>query len=80
MNNFKQGRPSSSDRTHIVLTIAKAYERALDVFETPENATIWLTTPNYAFGFRRPIDMLSSPADAEEVFCTMGRIQHGVYS
>jgi len=64
----------------MVLTIAKAYERALDVFETPEYAIIWLTTPNYALGFKRPIDMLSSPADSEEVFCTMGRIQHGVFS
>ena len=72
--------PTPMDRVRAVHSIAKAYERALEVFTTPERAVIWLTTPCYVLDFGRPIDMLSSETGVRKVFCILGRIQHGVYS
>lgn len=57
----------------------KVYERAEEVTESPENARLWLKTPNYAFRFKRPIDYLSSLTGSLELLDELGRLQHGVF-
>jgi putative toxin-antitoxin system antitoxin component (TIGR02293 family) len=57
----------------------KVYERAEEVMESPENARLWLKTPNYAFRFKRPLDYLSSLTGSLEVLDELGRLQHGVF-
>jgi putative toxin-antitoxin system antitoxin component (TIGR02293 family) len=62
-----------------ILMVGKVYERVVEVMESPENALLWLKTPNYAFRFNRPLDYLSSFAGAQEVLDELGRLQHGVF-
>lgn len=57
----------------------KVYERAEEVMESPENARLWLKTPNYAFRFKRPLDYLSSLTGSLELLDELGRLQHGVF-
>jgi len=57
----------------------KVYERAEEVMESPENARLWLKTPNYAFRFKRPLDFLSSFTGSLELLDELGRVQHGVF-
>jgi putative toxin-antitoxin system antitoxin component (TIGR02293 family) len=57
----------------------KVYERAEEVTESPENARLWLKTPNYAFRFKRPLDYLSSLTGSLELLDELGRLQHGVF-
>lgn len=65
-----------SDHIYIAWTV---YERAEEVMESPENARLWLKTPNYAFRFKRPLDYLSSLTGSLEVLDELGRLQHGVF-
>jgi putative toxin-antitoxin system antitoxin component (TIGR02293 family) len=65
--------------TDHILMVGKVYERAIEVLESPENALLWLKTPNYAFRYRRPIDYLSSFAGSQETLDELGRIQHGIF-
>jgi putative toxin-antitoxin system antitoxin component (TIGR02293 family) len=68
--------PHLSDHIYIAW---KVFERAEEVTESPENARLWLKTPNYAFRFKRPIDYLSSLTGSLELLDELGRLQHGVF-
>ncbi|HTP66967.1 MAG TPA: antitoxin Xre/MbcA/ParS toxin-binding domain-containing protein [Geobacteraceae bacterium] len=57
----------------------KVYERAAEVMESPENARLWLKTPNYTFRFKRPLEYLSSLTGSLELLDELGRLQHGVF-
>ncbi|WP_298438929.1 antitoxin Xre/MbcA/ParS toxin-binding domain-containing protein [Geobacter sp.] len=62
-----------------ILMLGQVYERAVEVLESPENALLWLKTPNYAFRFKAPLDYLSSFTGAQEVLDELGRLQYGVF-
>lgn len=62
-----------------VLMVGQVYERAVEVMESPENALVWLKSPNYAFRFKTPLEYLSSFAGVQEVLDELGRLQHGVF-
>jgi putative toxin-antitoxin system antitoxin component (TIGR02293 family) len=55
------------------------YQRAAEVMESPEAVRLWLETPNYGLGIRRPIDLIDS-GEGGQVLDLLGRIQHGVFS
>jgi len=55
------------------------YQRAAEVMESSEAVRLWLETPNYGLGFRRPIDLIDS-GEGDQVLDLLGRIQHGVFS
>jgi len=57
----------------------KVFERAAEVMESPDNARLWLKTPNYAFRFKRPLEYLSSLTGSLELLDELGRLQHGVF-
>ncbi len=68
--------PHLSDHIYVA---RKVFARAAEVMESPENARLWLKTPNYAFRFKRPLDYLSSLTGSLELLDELGRLQHGVF-
>jgi hypothetical protein len=60
--------------------IDRVFSRAAEVMESQENAITWLTTSNYAFAGKRPIDLLFSTSGALSVLDELGRLQHGLPS
>jgi predicted HTH domain antitoxin len=54
--------------------------RAIEVFETRENALQWLNSPIPALGGQVPADLLKTPEGTKLVLAVLIRIEYGVYS
>jgi putative toxin-antitoxin system antitoxin component (TIGR02293 family) len=66
-----------SDR---VLRFARLMGKAIEVFETKENARKWLGSPQTGLGGAVPLDYAETEVGAREVEDLLGRIEYGVYS
>ncbi|GFM88310.1 antitoxin [Pseudomonas cichorii] len=72
----RQFNAEESDR---LFRLAAIYKAALDLFEDDIEATRrWLTKPVYGMGQRRPLEMLTTSAEAQAVLDLIGRLEHGV--
>lgn len=60
--------------------VARLFERAVDVFGSPEAARAWLTQPQYVFGGEVPLRFADTDPGALEVERALGRIEHGVFA
>ena len=69
--------PGESDR---LVRFAKLMGKAIEVFETTENARRWLTSPQIGLGGAVPLDYAETEVGAREVEDLLGRIEYGVYS
>jgi putative toxin-antitoxin system antitoxin component (TIGR02293 family) len=69
--------PEESDR---VIRFARLMGRAVTVFETEENARLWLSSPQVGLGGAIPLDYAGTEIGAREVEDLLGRIEYGVYS
>jgi putative toxin-antitoxin system antitoxin component (TIGR02293 family) len=58
--------------------VDRVFARAEEVLGSREYARAWLMGPSYAFGARRPVDLLCSTSGAQEVLDELGRLQHGI--
>jgi len=54
--------------------------RAIEVFETRENALKWLNTPIPALGGQVSADLIKTPEGTQLVLNILIRIYYGVYS
>jgi len=74
-----QGRlgREESDR---VLRYARLMGKAVEVFESEENARRWLTSAQFGLGGAVPLDYAETEVGAREIEDLLGRIEHGVYS
>lgn len=70
-------RPDESER---VLRIARLFDMASDVLETPERARTWMQTPLPTLGQKTPLEYADTEPGAREVENVLGRIAHGVFS
>lgn len=68
---------AESDR---VVRFARLMGKAIDVFETQENAQQWLKAPQIGLGGAVPFDFAETEIGAREVEDLLGRIEYGVYS
>jgi putative toxin-antitoxin system antitoxin component (TIGR02293 family) len=54
---------------------------AIELFEGDiESAETWLNTERKSFKNRKPIQMIRSDAEYQEVIDFIGRLEHGVFS
>jgi len=74
-----QGRlgREESDR---VLRYARLMGKAVEVFESEEDARRWLTSAQFGLGGAVPLDYAETEIGAREIEDLLGRIEHGVYS
>lgn len=54
--------------------------KAVAVFESEEEAGLWLTSPQFGLGGAVPLGYAETEAGAREVEDLLGRIEFGVYS
>ncbi|WP_095067365.1 antitoxin Xre/MbcA/ParS toxin-binding domain-containing protein [Pseudomonas sp. Irchel 3A18] len=72
----RQFNAEESDR---LFRLAAIYKAAMDLFEDDTEATRrWLTKPVYGLGQCRPLEMLTTSAEAQAVLDLIGRLEHGV--
>ncbi len=67
--------PGESDR---FIRLTGLYAMAENVFESPAQATRWMTQPNRSLGGETPLAYADTQAGAREVEDVLGRIAHGV--
>ena len=60
-----------------LMTIAKVFAHAVDVFESEQRAAEWLKTPCRALADNRPIELLDTPEGAELVLSEIEAIAYG---
>lgn len=61
-----------------IIQLAEVYSRGTDVIGDAGRFRRWLNTSNTAFGYRSPIEMLSSRYGAQMVLDELGRMEHGI--
>ncbi len=69
--------PTESD---ILVRLANAVAKAVDVLGDHQKAVHWLNAPNRALGGEAPMTLLDTSAGTLEVDALLDRIEHGVYS
>jgi len=52
--------------------------RAIEVFESREDALEWLNSPIFALGNRTPLNYLGTPEGKERVLNLLGQIEWGL--
>ena len=78
LGRYKE-KPLSIDLSDHLVFLAEIYEQAVEVLGSREYALIWFKTPNYAFSYRRPLDLLRTFAGIKDITNELGRIQHGIF-
>ena len=68
------------DESAKLVRVARIFEFASGVFETPAAARDWLKSPNPEFDDATPLSLLDTEIGAEAVTETLGRIAHGVFA
>ena len=69
------------DESDRLYRLAKILKAATDLYEGDmETAKTWLRKPVRGLGNRKPIDMLATSAETEEVMDLIGRLEHGVFT
>lgn len=67
--------PDESERSY---RIARLTDLAAQVFGSMEKASAWFKQSNYAFGNKKPIDIIQTEPGARLVERTLQQIQHGI--
>jgi putative toxin-antitoxin system antitoxin component (TIGR02293 family) len=70
-------KPDESER---IFRVASAFQRAIEVLGSLEQARRWFSNPKRALGNKTPMEFCDTELGAEEVTNLLGRIEHGVFS
>jgi putative toxin-antitoxin system antitoxin component (TIGR02293 family) len=60
--------------------LGRLVRRARNVLGGPNEAKVWMASPNRALQGRTPFDVAGTEVGAEAVFDLLGRLEHGVFS
>lgn len=77
LSRREEFKPDESDR---ILRVASAFQQALQVLGSLEDARRWFHSPKRALGGKTPLEYCDTEPGAEEVENLLGRIEHGVFS
>lgn len=61
-----------------IIEMAEVTKVGLDVFGNIEKLKLWLSTPSYALGKLKPIELLKDSYGKEMVISELNRINHGI--
>ena len=70
-------KPDESER---ILRVASAFQRAIEVLGSLDEARRWFSSPKRALGDKTPMEFCDTEPGAEEVCNLLGRIEHGVFT
>lgn len=63
-----------------IIELAEVIKSGLDFFDSMEQFKLWLVTPNYSLGRKKPIELLSDSYGKELVLDELTRIDHGIFA
>jgi len=69
-----------TDESERLYRLAKLFDSASAITDTPEQARHWFTTPKRALGGATPLAFSDTEPGAREVEHLIGRLEHGVFS
>ena len=75
----KESKHFTSLQAEKIMEIAEVTTVGLDVLGDMEKFKLWLSTPNYALGNYKPIELLKDSYGKELVIGELTRIQHGIF-
>lgn len=75
-----KGERFSVQESDTMYRLAMLIKLATDLFHDEQKALEWVRENVYGLGGKRPLDMISTTVDFEEVRDLIGRIEHGVFS
>jgi putative toxin-antitoxin system antitoxin component (TIGR02293 family) len=70
----------TTDESDKLARLARVFDHAVQVFESPERAMLWLDSPKHRFGERTPIEMLNTDVGARSVEQFLGQIDYGMFA
>ncbi|MBE3668442.1 hypothetical protein BOO24_02500 [Vibrio navarrensis] len=70
----------STQESDVMYRLAMLVKLASDLFESEERALEWMRESVYGLGGKRPLDMVATTVDFEQVKDLIGRVQHGVFT
>ena len=70
----------SMDESDKLARLARVFEHAVQVWNTPERAREWLSAPKKRFEGRTPIQMLRTEIGGRMVDNFLGQIDHGMFA
>ena len=62
-----------------IFELAEVISLGNEVFDSPDNFTLWLETPSIALGDNKPIDLLDTSYGKDIVISELNRIEHGIF-
>ncbi|MCD8539443.1 MAG: DUF2384 domain-containing protein [Leadbetterella sp.] len=81
LQRYKQAdkvfRPLQSEK---IIEMAEVTKAGLEVFEDMEKFKLWLETPNFALGSRKPVELLKDSYGKELVLGELTRIHYGIFA
>lgn len=80
LSRLKSNQNLPQQAAEVIISLMRAYTRAVEIFGNEESAVAWLKAPNSVLDNESPVQALSSRFGAEEVMDILGRIEYGVYS
>lgn len=80
LRRYQPDQLLNSHVTDHLICLVMLFARIVDVFGTPEKATLWVKKPNPALGDTLPSELLDTYAGIEIVRDCLIRIEHGVYN
>jgi len=68
------------DESDKLARLVRVFDHAVQIFETPERAMLWLDSPKHRFNERTPIQMLTTDMGALRVDEFLGQIDYGMFA
>jgi putative toxin-antitoxin system antitoxin component (TIGR02293 family) len=68
------------DANSAVSRVERLMRTATHVLGSRQSAATWFRTPEVAFGWRRPIDLIWTAEGIRNVETLLERMEHGVYT
>lgn len=62
-----------------LVEIAEVVDAGLEVFGDNDKLYLWLSTPNFALGNQKPMDLISDSYGKQMVLEELVRIEHGIF-
>jgi putative toxin-antitoxin system antitoxin component (TIGR02293 family) len=72
----KRFKPLQSEK---ILEVAETYNLGQSVFNDDEKLSLWLNTPNFALGSKKPIDLIKTSYGKEMVITELTNIDQGIF-
>ncbi|RBP77973.1 DUF2384 domain-containing protein [Marinomonas rhizomae] len=70
----------STQESDVMYRLALLTKLASDMFDDEDAALAWMEQATYGLGGKRPLDMIATTVEFEQVRDLIGRIEHGVFS